>query len=113
MRISKRKKSWNERDGKRLIEIRHWDWKLSVLPGVQAVLAQWKVKVENKTDKDIKDVQFKNIYYSESDTELDVGYETVYELFPAGKTRTVRYEEFFHSKATKAGTEIVKALWKY
>ena len=74
-------------------------------------VAKHKIKVKNFCTKSVKDIQFGFDYYADSGTKLSTGYETAYEIFPAGKYKTVELSELAPSKAVKSHAYVHKAKW--
>lgn len=70
-------------------------------------------KVTNKNGFDLKDVTIKCDYFASSGTRLDSSTRTAYEVFPAGKSKTIR--EFnmgwVHSQARQASCSVIGFLF--
>lgn len=97
------------RDAKPYVEILNSSWTRSEYGS----RAEFTITLRNNAPWDIKDVQFHTGYYSKSGTLIDYGDETVYEIFPAGSTKTVKIEEFIRDQVYKAGVTVKDAKWEW
>lgn len=84
---------------------------VSSVPVLNSSVATFSITVRNRSGRDIKDIEFKFIYYGESGTEIGSGRETSYKIFPADSDRTIEVKELAHSQSTKVETIIVGAEW--
>ena len=67
--------------------------------------------VKNSNTYDVKDIKIKCIHSAPSGTKIDENDRIIYEVFPAGKTRTVKNFNmgFIHSQANKSSCAVIDA----
>lgn len=63
---------------------------------------------ENKGKRDVKDIKLTCTHYSNSGTKIDSNTKTIYEIVPAGKTKSITKFSmgFIHQQANKTNCEI-------
>jgi hypothetical protein len=91
----------------RFLEVTKNDWSLWWFGSV----AVHTITIRNKARIDYKDVVIQASYYSSSDTHLSDNAETIYEIIPAGTTKTFRDITFWfvHSQVSKSTISVVRA----
>lgn len=89
---------------KRDLEIVDFSWSLS-----EFSVATWKLRIKNKSKtKTYKDLHFKTVYFAPSGTKVDESFlgHTEYVTVSPGKTVSIKFTEFAHSQAQRAGISI-------
>ncbi len=90
------------------LKIRKWSWSKDGFSNI--MIATFTIK--NNANFDIKDVEITCVHSSPSGTVIDRNTRTIYEIFQAGKTRTIREFNmgFIHSQAQRSGCTIMSAV---
>lgn len=92
------------------IEVVKNDWALDWFWTV----ATHTITLKNTSAIDYKDITLKAVYFSNSDTELDSTRKTIYEILPAGTTKTFKDVNFWfvHSQSSKSKVSVTSASLK-
>lgn len=89
------------------LTIIRWNWSKEGFDNI--MIATFTIK--NNANFDIKDAEITCIHSTPSGTQIDRNTRTIYEVFRAGRTRTIREFNmgFIHTQATRSGCTIVDA----
>lgn len=68
------------------LQIKKFDWQKGGFDSVMKIT----ITVQNTGNRDVKDIRLECTHASNSGTVIDSNKATIYELFPAGKSKTVR-----------------------
>lgn len=106
--VSGSSKAANEPDPKSVavsnIELKNLRWSKEGFGNVMEV----SVTLINKGQRDVKDIEFKCEHFSNSGTRIDSNKRIIYEIIPAGKSKTIKEfgMGFIHNQATKTGCHV-------
>ncbi|WP_341743274.1 hypothetical protein [Azonexus hydrophilus] len=86
------------------IELKNLRWSKEGFGNVM----QLSVTLINKGQRDVKDIELKCEHFSNSGTRIDSNKRIIYEIIPAGKSKTIKEfgMGFIHNQATKTGCHI-------
>jgi hypothetical protein len=81
------------------IELKNLSWQKAGFDNVMEV----SVTFVNKGARDVKDIELKCEHFSNSGTRIDSNKKTIYEVVPAGKSKSIKNFNmgFIHSQAAK------------